>query len=164
MAAHRIPLPIFRTILFAADFSGRSAAAFRAALSLAKDGATRLIVLHVVEVVHVAEQPALYSEMGLPIPITAEYPAHHRALLDRRREAYTPAHTVAETYLLRAGDAAEEVLRVAGDEGCDLIVMGTHGRGGLGRLLAGSVAEAVMRRAHCPVLTVRSPDESGSPR
>jgi nucleotide-binding universal stress UspA family protein len=58
---------------------------------------------------------------------------------------------------LAEGDPAEEILRAAEEEGADLIVMGTHGRGGLSRLLMGSVAEAVMRKALCPVLTVRGP-------
>ena len=58
---------------------------------------------------------------------------------------------------LREGDAAEEVLRVADDVGADLIVMGTHGRTGLGRVLMGSVAEAVLRGSRCPVLVVKGP-------
>ena len=58
---------------------------------------------------------------------------------------------------LRQGDAAEEILSSAEELGCDLIVMGTHGRSGLGRLLMGSVAESVLRKARCPVLTVKSP-------
>jgi quercetin dioxygenase-like cupin family protein len=55
------------------------------------------------------------------------------------------------------GDPAEEVLRLTEALRCDLIVMGTHGRTGLGRLLTGSVAEEVLRKALCPVLVVKSP-------
>jgi len=55
------------------------------------------------------------------------------------------------------GDSAVEILRAAQDLKADLIVMGTHGRTGLGRLLMGSVAEQVVRKAPCPVLTVRTP-------
>jgi nucleotide-binding universal stress UspA family protein len=58
-------------------------------------------------------------------------------------------HRVAE------GDPAEEVLRLAEREGCDLIVMATRGRTGLGRLWLGSVAEEVVRNAACPVVTAR---------
>jgi nucleotide-binding universal stress UspA family protein len=58
------------------------------------------------------------------------------------------------------GHPAETICRVAKEEGCDLIVMGTHGRSGLGRLLLGSVAEQVLREAACPVLTVKMPAES----
>jgi quercetin dioxygenase-like cupin family protein len=60
-------------------------------------------------------------------------------------------HRVAE------GDAADEILRLAASVQCDLIVMGTHGRTGLGRLLTGSVAEEVLRKAGCPVMVVRVP-------
>jgi len=56
------------------------------------------------------------------------------------------------------GDPAHEIIRLAEREKIDLIVMGTHGRRGLSRLLMGSVAEWVMRRANCPVLTVRLPE------
>jgi nucleotide-binding universal stress UspA family protein len=55
------------------------------------------------------------------------------------------------------GDAVTEIVGVAQETPCDLIVMGTHGRTGLRRALLGSVAEQVMRRAPCPVLTVKMP-------
>ncbi len=55
------------------------------------------------------------------------------------------------------GIPAEEILRAAEADGCDLIVMGTQGRTGMDRVLAGSVAEEVMRKAPCPVLTVKDP-------
>ena len=58
---------------------------------------------------------------------------------------------------LTEGDPAEEVLRLAALLQCDLIVVGTHGRTGLGRLLMGSVAEEVLRKASCPVLVVKTP-------
>lgn len=53
------------------------------------------------------------------------------------------------------GDPAEEIVRFADEAHCELIVMGTHGRTGFKRLLMGSVAEAVVRRAKCPVLTYK---------
>jgi nucleotide-binding universal stress UspA family protein len=56
---------------------------------------------------------------------------------------------------LMTGDPAAEIVRLAESEGADMIVMATHGRTGLRRLLMGSVAEAVVRRAACPVLTVK---------
>jgi nucleotide-binding universal stress UspA family protein len=63
---------------------------------------------------------------------------------------------VCEHHLL-AGDPAEAIIRTAEQEGVDIIVIGTHGRTGLTRLLMGSVAEAIVRRATCPVLTVKQP-------
>jgi nucleotide-binding universal stress UspA family protein len=59
--------------------------------------------------------------------------------------------------VLKEGDAASEILRTAKEISSDIIVMGSHGRTGLSRLLMGSVAEAVSRKAYCPVLTVKHP-------
>ena len=66
----------------------------------------------------------------------------------------TNAHRVSTPVGTLEGSA---ILRIAGEARADLIVMGTHGRTGLGRLLMGSVAEQVVRRAPCPVLTVKAP-------
>jgi nucleotide-binding universal stress UspA family protein len=69
-------------------------------------------------------------------------------------------------YRLEEGFAATEILRLAEEAKADLIVMGTHGRTGLSRLVLGSVAEQVVRKARCPVLTVKAPFpgmESGLP-
>jgi nucleotide-binding universal stress UspA family protein len=60
---------------------------------------------------------------------------------------------------LLMGTAADEIVRAAEEGGVDLIVIGTHGRTGLKRVLMGSVAEAVMRRATCPVLTLKAADK-----
>ena len=57
---------------------------------------------------------------------------------------------------LAKGDPADEILRLADTLSCDLVVMGTHGKTGLGRLLTGSVAETVLRKAKCPVLVVKA--------
>jgi nucleotide-binding universal stress UspA family protein len=64
---------------------------------------------------------------------------------------------------LEQGDAATEIVRVAQETHCDLIVIGTHGRTGLSRVLMGSVAEKVLRQAPCPVLAVKTPFENEAP-
>lgn len=64
---------------------------------------------------------------------------------------------------LEEGDAPEEILRVARESRASLIVMGSHGRTGLARVLMGSVAEKVVRQAGCLVLTVTSPHRAGGP-
>lgn len=61
---------------------------------------------------------------------------------------------------VEVGDPAAVILRVAEQDKCDLIVMGTHGRQGLPRLLLGSVAQKVVARAHCPVLTLHIPERA----
>jgi nucleotide-binding universal stress UspA family protein len=75
------------------------------------------------------------------------------------REVYTPNHPLGIWYETREGDPQAEILRMAGELNSDLIVMGTHGRTGLRWLVGGSVAIAVLRGAHCPVLALRSAEQ-----
>jgi nucleotide-binding universal stress UspA family protein len=74
--------------------------------------------------------------------------------LERVRELADDAGVTVEA-VIRDGSPSKEIVNYAEDEGCDLIVMGTHGRGGIDRLLLGSVAERVVRSSRVPVLTVR---------
>jgi len=137
------------TVLHPTDFSKYSEPAFHLACSLARDHGARLILLHVQEtLVPVA------TELG-PAPLSL---AEERKALCERLNALRPEDPrIAVKHCLVAGGAAEEIISLAQEEGCDLIVMGTHGRTGLGRLLMGSVAEQVVRKASCPVLTVKTP-------
>jgi universal stress protein A len=150
-------MPLFRTILFAADLSEHSKEVFHIACSLAHEQMTRLFILLVIEQMTVVEQPVAFGEMGALISLIDGGQARHKALTKRLRELYAPEHSIDVTYHVRDGIAAEEILRMAGENRCDLIVMGTHGRTGLGRLLIGSVAESVLRDAGCPVLVVKVP-------
>ncbi len=68
-----------------------------------------------------------------------------------------------EHRLVLSADPAGAILSVAGELGCDVIVLGTHGRTGLRRALLGSVAEQVVRKASCPVLTVKTPAPKPAP-
>jgi len=76
------------------------------------------------------------------------------AALDRVAELATESDVAVDTSLLE-GTPAKQIVRHAESEDCDLIVMGTHGRGGIDRLLLGSVAERVVRSSEVPVLTVQ---------
>jgi nucleotide-binding universal stress UspA family protein len=136
-----------RKILHPTDFSERSDHAFRLACALARDHNAPLIVLQV--------QPPFvaYGDglVGVPPPdCTDELRARLRDL-----DPHDPK-VVLERRLIE-GEPSTEILRVAREAGCDLIVMGTHGWTGLRRLLMGSVAEDVVRKAPCPVLTVKAP-------
>jgi nucleotide-binding universal stress UspA family protein len=145
----------FRTILFAADFSESSRDAFRLACSLAVENKTRLIVLHVAEPAVVAEEPV---PMGRPVDRfldAARDEVRHEALRRRMREVYAPHHPIDVEHVIREGDVAGEIHGMAAAVRADLIVLGTHGRTVLRRLLFGSVATAVLRGAHCPVLVLR---------
>jgi len=149
----------FRNILFAADFSENSKAAFRAACSVAVDNESRIIVIHVVEPNWVPQDPVYYGQQSVQFHAAEPDKARHEALKRTMREVYAPDRPLEVDYLTTEGDAALEILRMAGERGCDLIVMGTHGRTGLSRLVAGSVAIAVIRGAQCPVLALRSPEK-----
>ena len=135
-------------ILFPTDFSHAGDAALQFATSLARDtGATLLIV-------HVEEPPAAYGggELYYGVPEPA-----HDELRRMLHEVVPPDPAVPCEHRLVTGDPASAIVNLAEMEGADLIVMGTHGRTGLSRLLMGSVAELVVRRSKCPVLTYRQP-------
>jgi nucleotide-binding universal stress UspA family protein len=159
-------LPV-RTILHPTDFSETADYAYRVARLIARECGARLVVLHVAGMC-VDVSPVVYSEMGVPFILPGEYQAYHAALKGQLREKFETDREIRVETHLRDGDAAEEILRLADQVACDLIVVGTHGRSGLPRLLVGSVAEAVLRRARCPVLTVKTPaaalsTETGKP-
>jgi nucleotide-binding universal stress UspA family protein len=136
-----------RTILHPTDFSPGSAAAFAYARDLARDSGARLIVLHVLD----AGVPMVAEGVVLPSNLDELREAAWRGL-----DAVHPADSAVRfERILREGPTVAEILDAARGLGADLIVMGTHGRTGLGRLLLGSVTEEVLRKAPCPVLTVK---------
>jgi nucleotide-binding universal stress UspA family protein len=140
-------LPV-KTLLHPTDFSKQSAQAFRLACAVAHDYGASVVVCHVLA-------PPLhgYREM---VPLLLD-PAQLEDEVRQSLQALRPLHpTVAIEPRVCRGDAATEIVALARDVKADLIVMGTHGRTGLSRLALGSVAEAVLRRAQCPVLTVKS--------
>jgi nucleotide-binding universal stress UspA family protein len=154
----RMPMEPFRTILFAADFSENSKDAFRMACALAVENQTRLLVLHVLEPDLVPEGPTYVAQPTVPFSETGGEQGRPEAVKRRLGEVYAPAQALDVEYHTRLGAVSEEVLRMADEVGAELIAMGTHGRTGLRRLLAGSVAIAVLRGARCSVLALRSHD------
>ena len=140
-----------KTILHPTDFSAGSDHAFRLACSFARDQQARLIVLHVLERPVIV--PAGVAMAPPPPPPIAERAAVRAQL----NQIQTPFPDLAIDRRLEEGDPATGILQVADELKCDLIVLGTHGRTGLGRLLMGSVAEKVVRTAKCPVLSVKTP-------
>ncbi|HEY8505975.1 MAG TPA: universal stress protein [Gemmataceae bacterium] len=137
----------FRTILYPTDFSEPARAAFDLACSLARDHGARLVVLHVYPPPRAHGDIIDFRAPDGPV----------ESLRAQLHEVRPPEPGPEVEYRLEEGDPAAVILRVAAERGCDLIVMGTHGRTGLWRVLLGSVAERVLRDAPCPVLTVKSP-------
>jgi universal stress protein A len=139
-----------QTILFPTDFSTASDAALKHAEALAKSSGARLLI------VHVEEPPLAYGGgelyYGLPEPNSER--------IQKMLQDIKPADpAVPYEHRMTMGDPAGEVVRIAEEEKAEMIVMGTHGRTGLTRLLMGSVAEAIVRRAPCPVLVYRESAE-----
>lgn len=140
-----------KKILFPTDFSHTGDAALAMATSLARDTGATLIIAHVEEAPNVYAGGEFYY--GIPNPPTEE--------LRRMLEEVKPTDpTVKYEHRLLTGDPAATIVRLADDEDVDMIVMGTHGRTGIIRVLMGSVAEVIVRRAKCPVVTYKHKAET----
>jgi nucleotide-binding universal stress UspA family protein len=138
-----------KAILHPTDFSASAQAALAVAASLARDHRARLVLLFV------SPPPVSSGDIFMPFP-EEDYETRARRqfwLLQTNDPSFSKLEVDA---LVAEGDPAREILRAAKNVGADLIVMGSHGRTGIARVLLGSVAEAVLRRAECPVLTVKA--------
>jgi nucleotide-binding universal stress UspA family protein len=143
-----------KRVLVALDGSASSEAVLRFVLDIAGPLDMTVVLLHVVG----PEIPAITDDL---------YRAPVEDIGARRRDAeeyLAPiaaalrARGVETAWQVRRGRPDEEILSAAGESGVDMIAMATHGRTGFGRLLFGSIAEAVLRRATVPVLMIRQPD------
>ena len=142
-----------KTVLVPTDFSEASESALRYGKAMAEAFGASLHVVHVMEdllahawaaEVYVSSMPQLRDE------IEKESRQRLGALLTEAERTTLRAETA-----LLAGNPFLEIIRYAKTHGVDLIVMGTHGRGPIAHMLLGSVAEKVVRKSPCPVLTVR---------
>lgn len=138
-------------ILVATDFSTTADAAETLAFRLARALSAEL---HVVHVRVILEDPLMAEEHQLEIErlVASADDASERALAEGRTDH---DELTVHTHLVRSISAAEAITELAADQGCDLVVMGTHGRRGIKHLLLGSVAEHVVRSVRVPVVTVR---------
>jgi nucleotide-binding universal stress UspA family protein len=134
------------TILHPTDFSVNSEFAFRLACALARDYKARLVLLHVLP-------PPMVIYTGGPVP--AETWPSAEEVKEKLRQLESQAHRVRVESQVMEGDPVAMILRAAEETHSDVIVLGTHGRTALMRLLLGSVAEEVLRKAPCPVLTAK---------
>jgi nucleotide-binding universal stress UspA family protein len=156
-------VPNVSRILVPIDFSPSS----RVALEYATWLAGRLSAS--VEVLHVWESGGYVGPEALALlPVAAGQPGWEQTRADVEREVqrFLQASQVKPLSVgvwVEPGEPTEAILAAVKTTGANLIVMGTHGRTGLSRVLLGSVAEAVLRRASCPVLTVRVPQPITTP-
>jgi universal stress protein A len=152
-------MPTLKKILVPIDFSEGSKAALEEAIFLAQPfGAT-------IDLVHAWQMP-IYVGADMMLLGPGEMRATFQEFTERMAEKDLEAWRVAlvkrgfskAAGFLVLGDPAQSILETA--KGYDMLVMGTHGRTGIVHALMGSVAEKVLRRAICPVLTVRAPPEA----
>jgi len=136
-----------RTILHPTDFSPRSEYAFRMACSLARQHGGKVVVLHVATPAPVVTSDGVINQWNY-----ADYTEQLWPALNRMK---APEGDVAIERRLEIGEPASTILDMAKELNADMIVMGTHGKRGLERLLLGSVAEQILRRSECPVLIVK---------
>jgi nucleotide-binding universal stress UspA family protein len=142
---------VTRRILHASDFSPASAPAFARAVALAKAKHAELCLLHVLD-------PTMPVTDGVVSPPTYAALLKSARAYARKGLARLVARAVEAgvraTPVLREGSAWSEIARASRARGVDLVVIGTHGRSGVSRLLLGSVASRVVGLARCPVLAV----------
>lgn len=140
-----------KKILYPTDFSSYSNQAYFHAVALAEIHGATLTVLFVYTPDAAAEGPRDLAESR----------RYWQSQLEQIRPLNT---TIPVQHIFLEGDPATEIVRYSRDAGMDLIVMGTHGRTGLDRLLLGSVAEKVMRDAPCSVMVVKLPRGISAPQ
>lgn len=145
-------------VLVATDFGEAAGAAFNHARDVARAFGARLHVLHVVEDLNAtaAVGPVTgidFSRKQMELEVEAR--DRLRAMLDDDLRS-----TATETVVMISNRPAASILQYAEDAHIDLIVLGTHGRHGFSEFFMGSVAQQVVRRANCPVLTLRASGET----
>ena len=149
MAGSQDPLPALEQILVPVDFSDCSLDALEYAVVVAQQAKASLRLLHVLE-------PVSYG-LGFSFGDSKTGEQERESWTKRSEELasfHQHSHVSVESRL-RRGLPADSILDSVRTLSYDLIVMGTHGRRGISRNISGSVAEAVLRKAHCPVMAVR---------
>ena len=134
-------------ILLATDFSSESQNALKCAISLAKRYESKLFLTHAI-----SEEASLTAGDAWPAmtDIARRNAEKSMAELERTEELQSLPHEV----VMQSGETWEVLSRLVSDQNIDLIIMGTHGSGGIDKLMLGSTAEKVVRHATCPVLTI----------
>jgi nucleotide-binding universal stress UspA family protein len=151
----------FHHIVVPTDFSPDAEHAIRVASELSRVYAAPLTLIHI------------YDPVAYPLPdgyvmytsaqLSRMWEEFDRRLAKAKADALAAGAVRAETRVLQ-GLTAAEIVRFASDGGYDLIVMGTHGRRGVARVLLGSVAARVVQTAECPVFTVKRPAQRSEER
>lgn len=160
-------IPQIKKILYATDLSKNSSYAFLYAIDVAKKHNASIVILHAVEPI-----PA-YAEVYMTPTEEFKKKQHEEIieLMEKQLQGFCkkaeaeigpPCVSLVSKILVPVGHPPEEILNAANEEGCDVIVLGTHGKGFLAHTFLGSVSSAVLHRARKPVFIVPLPSEKVS--
>lgn len=157
-------IPQIKKILYATDLSKNSSYAFLYATDMAKRHGAQIVIIHAIQPV----PSYAYSEFYPPIVIGKKDQEESAEDVKQRLERFckgteaqigSPCVEPVSKILVPLGHPPEEILNAADEEGCDLIVLGTHGKGFLAHTFLGSVASAVLHRSRKPVFIIPLPSE-----
>jgi nucleotide-binding universal stress UspA family protein len=160
-------IPQIKKILYATDLSKNSSYAFLYATDMAKKHGAKIVIVHAVE--SIPSYVNAYAGIGVDFEqkqqgeISEEMKAHLQEFC-RKAEAQIgpPCVELVSKILVPRGHPPEEILNAADEEGCDVIVLGTHGKGFLAHTFLGSVSSAVLHRTRKPVFIIPLPSEKAS--
>jgi nucleotide-binding universal stress UspA family protein len=157
-------IPQIKKILYATDLSKNSSFAFLYATDVARKHNAKIVILHAIEPIpaYAAAYTGITDELKLKQQEeTAEEIRQRLGVFCEKAEAEigTPCVELVSKVLVPRGHPPEEILNAADKEGCDLIVLGTHGKGFLAHTFLGSVSNAVLHRTQKPVFIIPLPSE-----
>ncbi len=163
-------IPQIKRILYATDLTKNSSYAFYFATNLARKHGAKIVILHCIAPI----SPAIYYEMGIPDEDGTlkklrerekeEHVAKIKELLQQfcqnvESEIGSPCVLLVSDIIVSVGYPVEEILSTADTKGCDMIVLGTHGKGWLKQTFLGSTASSVLARSRKPVFVIPLPSE-----
>src|SRR5262249_33911639 len=159
MSARKETAMIVQHVLVPIDFSATADRALTYAIALAQQLHARLTLIHVLDLTSVTMED---MTAGMTATYLDNLKTDAQHLLQASRERVQLAGLQGESVLVQ-GTPTQTILDTAGEQGVDLIIMGTHGRTGLAHVFLGSVAEHVVRQGPCPVLVVRRAPDTSAP-
>ncbi len=160
-------IPQIRKILYATDLSKNSSYAFLYATDMAKKHGAKIVIVHAVE--SIPAYVNAYAGIGVDFEqkqqgeISEEMKTHLQEFCTKAEaQIGPPCVELVSKILVPRGHPPEEILNAADEEGCDVIVLGTHGKGFLAHTFLGSVSSAVLHRTRKPVFIIPLPSEKTS--
>jgi nucleotide-binding universal stress UspA family protein len=167
MEVKREMIPQIKKILYATDLSKNSSHAFLYAIDMARRRDARIVILHVLE--RIPPYAEVYTGITYEMErkqreeVVEELKKHLQGFC-KKAEAHIgpPCDELVSKILVPLGHPPDEILNAADEEGCDVIVLGTHGKGFLAHTFLGSVSKAVLHRTRKPVFIIPLPSEKTS--